>query len=100
MTRQSKSGEKTEPKEQIRFITNPLTVKQMAAQINAACDTYISMKLSENELQELLYHYAKTHGKKLFGFNKDLNPTITKIIGKKRKELVQIMLAGLQITIF
>ena len=93
-------GEKMDPKEQIRFIANPLTVKQMAAQINAASDAYISMKLNENELRELLYHYAKTHGKKLFGFNKDLNPTITKIIGKKRKELVRIMLAGLQTTMF
>ncbi|NSW92179.1 MAG: TIGR04540 family protein [Firmicutes bacterium] len=100
MTRRSNLGEKTEPKEQIRFITNPLTVKQMAAQINAASDAYISMKLSEYELRELLHHYATIHGKKLFGFNKDLNPTITKIIGKKRKELVKIMLAGLQITIF
>jgi len=89
-----------EAKEQIQFIANPLTVKQMAAQLNAACDAYISMKLSEDALRELLYHYANTHGRKLFGINKDLNPTIAKIIGKKRKELVTIMLSGLQITIF
>ncbi|NSW92621.1 MAG: TIGR04540 family protein [Firmicutes bacterium] len=93
-------GVKTGQKEQIRFITNPLTVKQMAAQINVASDAYVSMKISENDLRELLYHYAKNHSRKLFGFNRDLNPTITKIIGKKRKELVEIMLAGLQITLF
>lgn len=93
-------GVKTEQKEQIWFLNNPLTVKQMATQINLASDAYISMKISENELRELLYHYAKSHGRKLFGFNRNLNPTITKIIGKKRKELVEIMLAGLQITIF
>jgi hypothetical protein len=53
---------KSVEKEEIRFLYNPLTVKQMAAQINKAADAYVSLKLTEKELQNLLYHYAKTHG--------------------------------------
>ncbi|NMB34190.1 MAG: TIGR04540 family protein [Clostridium sp.] len=87
-------------KEQIRFLNHPLTVKQMAAQINAASDAYISMKITENALRELLHHYAKNHGKKLFGPYGTLNPTVRKIIGKKRSELVKNLLSGYQFTFF
>jgi uncharacterized protein (TIGR04540 family) len=93
-------GVKSMNKEEIWFLYNPLTVKQMATQINKATDAYISLKIQEKELRELLHHYARIHGKKLFGFNGDLNPTISKIIGKKRKQLVKILLAGTQVTLF
>lgn len=95
-----KMSVKTDQKVEIRFLNNPLTVKQMAAQINAASDAYVSMKITENDMRILLHHYATKHGKKLFGDHGSLNPTICKIIGKKRIELVKILLSGYQFTLF
>lgn len=85
--------------EKISILRNPLTVKQMAAQIKYACDAYGTLKLSEKDLRELLIHYADSHGKKFFGLNGNLNPTLLKIIGKKREELVRIILCGYQLKI-
>lgn len=85
--------------EKISILRNPLTVKQMAAQIKYACDMYGAFKLSEKELRELLVHYADSHGRKFFGLNGNLNPTLLKIIGKKREELVGVILCGYQLKI-
>lgn len=82
-----------------RVLRNPLTVKQMAGQIKEACDLYAELKLSERHLKELMCHYAGVHGRKIFGKNGALNPTVEKIIGKKRKELVEIMLSDFQMTL-
>ena len=84
----------------VPVLRNPLSVKQMAGQIQAACDLYTALKLSEHHFKELICHYARAHGNKLFGKNGTLNPTIDKIIGKKRKELVGIMLSDFQMTMF
>ncbi|MDQ2087949.1 TIGR04540 family protein [Herbivorax sp. ANBcel31] len=81
------------------IIKNPTTVKMLAAQLIYACDGYISKKLSEKQLRELLFHYASKHGKKLFSV-KGFNPTVTNRIGKKRLELVNIMLEGFQQKLF
>lgn len=93
-------GVKSAVKEEFRFINHPLTVKQMAAQINAASDAYISMKITENDLRALLHHYAKNYGTRMFATHGVLNPTIRKIIGKRRSELVINLLAGFQFTFF
>ena len=82
------------------ILRNPLTVKQMSGQLKLACDLYIELKLSEQHLKELVYHYADVHGNKFFGRKGTLNPTLEKIIGKKRKELVEIMLSNFQIALF
>lgn len=79
----------------MEFFKNPTTVKLMAAQIIKACDSYIGLKIPEKQLRELIIHYASQHGKKLFSHN-GLNPTIKNRIGKKRSELVNIMLSGFQ----
>jgi len=79
----------------LEILKNPTTVKLLAAQIIRACDEYIAMKLTEKQLRELLLHYASHHGKKLF-CTKGMNPTIVNRIGKKRLELVNIMLEGFQ----
>ncbi|MDQ2088253.1 TIGR04540 family protein [Herbivorax sp. ANBcel31] len=81
------------------IIKNPTTVKILSAQLIDACDGYISKKLSEKQLRELLFHYAAKHGKKLFSV-KGFNPTVTNRIGKKRLELVNIMLEGFQQKLF
>jgi uncharacterized protein (TIGR04540 family) len=77
------------------ILKNPTTVKSLAIQIITACDSYIELKISEKQLKELITHYAYLHGKKLFS-NNGLNPTILNRIGKKRTELVNIMLSGFQ----
>ena len=79
----------------MEFFKNPTTVKLMAAQIIKACDSYIGLKIPEKQLRELIIYYASQHGKKLFSQN-GLNPTIQNRIGKKRSELVNIMLSGFQ----
>lgn len=77
------------------IIKNPTTVKLLAAQLLQACDEYIAKKLSEKQFKELLHHYASRHGNKLFSI-KGINSTIMNRIGKKRLELVNIMLEGFQ----
>ena len=77
------------------FLKNPTTVKLLANQIIAACDSYIELKIPEKQLKKLITHYATLHGKKLFSCN-GLNPTIVNRLGKKRTELVNIMLSGFQ----
>ena len=77
------------------ILKNPTTVKLLAVQLTLACDDYIARKLPEKQFRELLFHYASHHGKKLFNAN-ELNPTIVNRIGKKRLELVNIMLEGFQ----
>ena len=79
----------------MEILKNPTTVKLLAVQIISACDEYISLKLTEKQFRELLFHYASQHGKKLFSI-KGINPTIVNRLGKKRLELVNIMLEGYQ----
>lgn len=77
------------------ILKNPTTVKMLANQIIMACDSYISLKIPEKQFRELITHYASRHGKKMF--SKDgLNSTISIRIGKKRVELVGIILSGFQ----
>lgn len=78
------------------ILKNPTTVKSLAIQIIKACDHYVALKIPEKQLKELIVHYASQHGKKLFSRN-GLNPTVVSRIGKKRIELVNIMLSSFQI---
>ena len=77
------------------ILKNPTTVKSLAVQIIKVCDEYISLKLPEKQFRKLLYYYATQHETKLFSTN-GINPTIVNRIGKKRLELVSIMLIGYQ----
>ena len=81
------------------LLKNPTSVKMMAAEITKACDNYVSKKLSEKQLKELLWHYASVHGTRLFSIidKTGFNPTIVSRIGKKRLLLVKIILEGYQI---
>ena len=79
----------------MNILKNPTTVKLLAAQLILACDAYISMKISEKQFKDLIFHYASYHGTKLFSRN-GINPTVINRIGKKRLELVNIMLQGFQ----
>ena len=77
------------------ILKNPTTIKLLSMQLILACDQYVAKKLSEKELRELLFHYASCHGKKLFDVN-GFNPTVINRLGKKRLELISIMLEGFQ----
>jgi len=77
------------------ILKNPTTIKLLASQLLLACDEYVSRKYTEKQLKELIFHYASNHGKKLFSL-KGINPTVINRIGKKRLELVNIMLEGFQ----
>ena len=77
------------------ILRNPTTVKLLASQIIKACDDYISMKITEKHFKEIIVHYALKHGTKLFCV-KGFNPTIVNRIGKKRIELLNIMLENFQ----
>lgn len=83
------------------ILRNPTTVKLLAQQLIAACDAYLSFSLTEKQLRELLFHYASHHPKKLFTLSGEspggLNPTIINRIGKKRRDLIQLVLEGFQI---
>jgi uncharacterized protein (TIGR04540 family) len=81
------------------ILRNPTTVKLLASQIIQACDEYIARKLTEKQFRELIMHFASNHGKKLFSRN-GVNPTIVNRIGKKRLELLNIMLEGSQQKIY
>ena len=77
------------------ILRNPTTVKLLASQIIHACDGYIAKKFTEKQLRELILYYASNHGTKLFAL-KGINPTIENRIGKKRLELLNIMIEGFQ----
>ncbi len=83
----------------MNFLKNPTTVKLLANQIILACDGYIALEITEKQFRELIMHYGSQHGKKLFS-KEGLNPTVAIRIGKKRAELVNIMLSGFQMRVF
>lgn len=77
------------------ILKNPTSVKLLAVQIIKASDDYIALRITEKHLRELFFHYATCHGNKLFSL-KGINPTIVNRIGKKRLELLNIILEGFQ----
>lgn len=80
----------------MEFLMYPITVKMLAAEIIAACDAYIARKISIEALKCLLMHYASNYSDMLFNAQ-ELNPTVLNRIGKKRENLVNKILVGLQI---
>lgn len=93
-------AQKRTEKSEIGLLKNPTTVKLLAQEIKVACDAYISKKMSEKEVLELIFHYSIHHGKKLFDFYGSLKPTIRDRLGIKRCCLVAHMLRGVQIPMF
>jgi len=73
----------------------PTTVKMLAGEVMAACDAYISRKVSTDDLKKLIFHYASSYSNMLFNVQ-ELNPTVLNRIGKKRATLVNKMLEGYQ----
>ncbi|HOM35400.1 MAG TPA: TIGR04540 family protein [Clostridia bacterium] len=90
----------TNKKYEIDVLRNPTTIKLLAQQIKTASDAYVSRRITEKEYRELILYYATYHGKKLFSLSGSLNPTVVNRIGKKRCELVELMLRDFQLSIF
>jgi uncharacterized protein (TIGR04540 family) len=79
-------------------LRNPPTVKMLSTQIIVATDAYVALKLPEKQYRELILHFATHHGDKLFRSGA-INPTVLNRIGKKRAELVELMLKGFQMSL-
>lgn len=79
----------------MEFLMYPTTVKMLAAEIISTCDAYISRQISNEELKELIMHYACNYPKMLFNAE-NLNPTVLNWIGKKRAVIVETLLKGYQ----
>lgn len=77
------------------FIMYPTQVKEIAFEINRACDNYKARKISNDQLREVVLYYATNFPEKLF-YYQDLNPTVKKIIGTRRIVIVNVMLDGFQ----
>lgn len=77
------------------IIRNPKTVKALADEIIKVCDDYWARQIPEDNAREYIAYWARHEGKKLFK-GKELNSTVTKIIGKKRIELVNRWLESTQ----
>lgn len=80
----------------MEYLTYPTTVKMLSAEIKTACDAYISRKMGVDDLKKLMMHYADNYPEMLFNAQ-ELNPTVRNRIGKKRENLINKMIEGLQI---
>lgn len=80
----------------VDVIRHPKTVKELAAEIMKVIDAYWGREIKESELRDIIIYWATHENNKLFAGN-ELNSTITKIIGKRRIELVNKMLEGTQL---
>lgn len=74
------------------YMHYPTTVKMLAGEIKTICDDYNKRKIDNTEIEEIILWYAETQANKLFCEGK-INPTISKIIGQKRINLLNVLLA-------
>jgi len=79
----------------MEFLMYPTTVKMLAAEVNTACDAYLSRKMGAEDLKKLILHYASNYPEMLFNAQ-ELNTTVLNRIGKKRAKLIEKMLEGYQ----
>lgn len=77
------------------YLQYPATVKALANEIKTACNDYNARKIDNAQIKEIIMWYATVQPDKLFAADK-INPTISKIIGKKRVRLISDLLYGYQ----
>ena len=73
------------------YMLYPSTVKALAEEIKKACNDYNSRKINNDKIKEIIQWYANNQADKLFAAE-EINPTISKIIGKKRVNLINALL--------
>lgn len=74
------------------YMQYPGTVKALAAEIRGVCDDYYAKKINNDKVKEVILWYAANQTEKLF-VGETINPTIAKILGKRRVQLVNVLLA-------
>ena len=84
---------------QYEFLKHPTSILAMSEEIIRATNDYKSRKLGNDELQEIILWYATRHGEKVFA-GSGYNPTLKKIIGKRRIRMIDTMLEGFQMAIY
>ena len=77
------------------YIAYPSTVKELAKEIVRITDDYRARRISNDEIKEAVLWYANSVPLKLFD-GTDYNPTVKKIIGQRRIELLDALLVGYQ----
>lgn len=75
------------------YMQYPTTVKSLADEIMRTCDAYKEKTIGNTEIKEIIHHYANTAATLFFTAN-ELNPTVSILLGKKRRELVLKLLDG------
>ena len=73
------------------YMAYPPTVKALATELVTACNDYNARRISNDRIREVVRWYADTQADKLFAADQ-INPTVSKIIGKKRLRLVNDLL--------
>lgn len=77
------------------ILKNPKNIKNLAHEVIKVCDGYWSRQIPTDEAEEVILYWSKHQSKKLFK-GADFNPTIKKIIGKQRIELLNEFLKSSQ----
>ena len=77
------------------YMSFPSTVKELAGEIVRVADDYSARKISNATVQEVIGGYAHNCPELLFNADA-LNPTVAKIIGKKRCRLVETIVNAAQ----
>lgn len=73
------------------YMQYPNTVKGLAEEIKSACNDYFAKRINNDRIREIIGWYASSQPDKLFDGDL-LNPTVSKIIGKRRVRLVNDLL--------
>lgn len=79
-----------------QIIRNPKSIKELAFEINRVCDAYWGREMTEKEAREYITYWKTNESKKLLK-GTQVNPTVKKIIGKKREELISKWLKELKV---
>lgn len=68
-----------------------LTVKQIASHLKRYCDLYCSLKLTDTDLYNIILYFSSSKNE-FVTKDSDLNPTILRIVGKKRAYIIAMLL--------
>jgi len=77
------------------YMKYPNTVTGLADEIIRVTNDYYNRRIKDDELASIIRWYADKLPNKLF-FGEDYNKSLKKIIGKKRVELLDLLLSDIQ----
>lgn len=79
----------------MEIIKHPKTIVSLSEEIKKVCDAYWNREISDEELRKILFYWSEKEKDKLF-VNNEYRPLIVRLIGKKRKDLLDIILEDLK----